>query len=118
MSKPSLESTIPTDVATRIDGRTVRQVGFGAGPSFMIGAKKDYDPPVPLAEGFAWIERIRDSIKRAHVFLDDGTTLWFTSVGFEKYSADRKDLPPKRETLVATTDEPLDISVQVDVAES
>jgi hypothetical protein len=115
MTQPSLESTIPANVSAQIRDLKVRQVGFGAGPSFMIGAKKDYDPPVVLSKGLKWIEAVRDRMKRAHVYLDDGTTLWFTSSGFEKYDTEKKDQAPKRTSSIVTTDGPVDISVEVDV---
>ena len=108
----SMFATIPADLVRRLEGRMVCHVGMGAGPSFICGTAHRYDPPVSLEEGVAWLDQYASSMKRGHVYLDDGTTLWFTSRGFERHDIDKSDAPPRRTVTVATTDGPVDITMK------
>ena len=80
-----LLATIPEEVLSRIQGKTVIEAGVATGPSYMVFRGTTFDQPVELEMGLDWIVQTMDSFKRAHLKLSDYTVLFFAFNRFDIY---------------------------------
>lgn len=90
-----LITTIPANVMKLIQGKKVVEAGFGAGPGSAAGQVHKFVEPVELTEGINWIERYRQTLRTAHIMLDDRTVLWFYQDGYNRYEKTPRDKPPR-----------------------
>jgi hypothetical protein len=97
-----LITTIPADVMELIQNKKAVEAGFGAGPGCVAGQVQKFVEPVELAEGIYWIEMYRQTLRAAHIMLDDRTVLWFHRDGFNRYEETPRDKPPRLGVTVKT----------------
>jgi hypothetical protein len=81
-ARAPLASTIPADVRALVGMLRVVEVGFGAGPGFMGQWRQKCDPSLGIDEALEILEPRRDVFRRAHIQLEDGTTLFFEPAGY------------------------------------
>jgi hypothetical protein len=75
-------------LAARFHPYRAVEAGFGAGPGCVAGEVRTFDPPVPVPDALAWLERYCHVLLRAHVRLDDGRRLTFERCGAITLRAD------------------------------
>jgi hypothetical protein len=90
MRTPLIE-LIPVEVRVAIAGRLAVESGLGAGPSYVMRKDQRWDPSVPLDEALAWLEPYRSMLKKCHVELDDGSTLFFYPDSFIRLAPPRNE---------------------------
>ena len=98
-----LLGTIPAEWRERGAAAGCSEAGFGAGPSFVAGKVKNFDPPASLEEAVAWVQHYAGVMKAGHVRLVDGHILWFRSYGFTR--AERRETPPRPGVVIRHTAE-------------
>lgn len=88
-----LHATIPAEVLSQIQGKTVIEAGVAMGPSYFIFKGTTFDPPVDLETGLDWILHTMETFKGAHLKLNDLTVLWFGYNAFTRYQKKRVKAP-------------------------
>ena len=78
-------ATIPAAVWARVRDREIVLAGFAAGPGLAGQKTERFDPPLPLAQGIAWLEQWRATYRRARLELVDGGRLVFSGPRFLRY---------------------------------
>jgi hypothetical protein len=66
------------ELIERMRGRTVRLVGFGAGPGFIAQKTIEFPAPVSLEIALACLGEYSGVLRRARMELDDGVMLGFS----------------------------------------
>jgi hypothetical protein len=97
------KETIPGRVLELISARLVLEAGFAAGPSFVAGEVRRFDPPVPLEEALTWMERFAHVLRGGHILLDDHTGLWFERSGFHRYDPKPRTGGPRPGVILSKT---------------
>jgi hypothetical protein len=107
-TRPKLIDLVPPEILAAVTDKRVKEAVFGAGPSCMGKGSQTFDPPAPLAEGIAWLERYRHVLKVGHLAFDDGTALWFDRHYFLRYDGKPRMRIPQPGVTMRTAPDPND----------
>ena len=88
----ALIDTIPDEVRRFVESKKVLEVGWAAGPSWIVRKTNEYESPVLLEVAFDWLEGYREIYRLSHVLLEDRSVIWMKRDGLFKYDGDDRDL--------------------------
>jgi hypothetical protein len=80
----SLLETIPADLLAEVDGVSVCEYGFGAGPGCICGKVCKHTEGCSFDQAIIFLEKYRHVLRRAHIKFSSGLVFWFRRECFDR----------------------------------
>jgi len=80
-----ITESIPDEIKNQVEHLKIKEVGFGAGPSFVARHTNRFDSPVDLKTALAYLDKYKEIFKMARMELTNGYTILIDRNSFMDY---------------------------------